>query len=113
MLGLLFILSPLFIDEIEIVRAFDESEMYQSAPLSSVSRLDQLSYESLSLSFANPLELNQKKLTRLNQLSYGKVRLTQMLFLKVRPFELIILNPEVYPHLVLYFPKKNFFEFFC
>ena len=66
MLGLLFILSPLFIDEIEIIRAFDESEMYQRAPLSSVSRLDQLSNEGLSLSFANPLELNQKSLTRLS-----------------------------------------------
>lgn len=66
MLGLLFIFSPLFIDEIEIVRAFDESEIYQSSPLTSSSRLDQLSHEGLSLSFANPLELNQKELSKLS-----------------------------------------------
>ena len=66
MLGLLFFLSPLIIDEVEMVRTFDESELYRVGPQSSDDRLDQLSYQGLHLSFANPLELSQQKLRKLS-----------------------------------------------
>ena len=61
MLGFLLFFSPLIIDEIEVVRTFDEEEMYRVAPLSTEDRIDWLSQQGLTLSFATALELSQRR----------------------------------------------------
>ena len=55
MLGLLLFLSPLIIDDIEMVRTFDEESFFRAASLSGVDRLQVLSHQGLTLSFADPL----------------------------------------------------------
>ena len=65
MLGVLLFFSPLIIDEVEVIRAFDEEELYRSSPSSTSSRIDWLSQHGLTLSFALPLELTTQKIDRL------------------------------------------------
>ena len=64
MLGLLLFFSPLIIDDIEMVRVFDEESIFRAAPLSGVDRLKVLSHQGLTLSFADPLAQERAPIER-------------------------------------------------
>ena len=65
MLGLLFIfLSPLPLDEMELVRVYDEESLYHPDLPATSSHLDRLSQQGVNLSFASPLELTSKPYLR-------------------------------------------------
>ena len=65
MIGLLiFFFSPLPLDEMEQVRVFDEEQLYQSDYPAEQTRIDHLSSQGVTLSFASPLEFTSRPLTR-------------------------------------------------
>lgn len=63
MLSLLFFfLSPLPLDEMELIRAYDEEVLYHPEVLTADPQLDQLSQRGINLSFAPPLEFTSRPL---------------------------------------------------
>ena len=63
MLSLLFFfLSPLPLDEMELIRAYDEEVLYHPEVLTADPQLDQLSQRGINFSFAPPLEFTSRPL---------------------------------------------------